>query len=459
MGQRNNQIKKQSYAESLSRAGELTKAIRIIEQDEYAPVLLPEELHAETEVASSDINNIFKDIGIDLSIINGDMSSAAKDFDNLLKTTRIKLDNIKTILKTEKERLEDINILCNKYTDFSDVILVSDKNATTNMTYSNGLFNLNTTNTKSVKYEITDISGNGYEGNDYVYKNDAFAKNTSNTSKRSYIYDNSEITYYEYSRITASSSEKIVFPLVNFDSVTARCSISIKADEPFNTLKLNTETDDIILESFSTSTDGINFTKSDLTNIPLNNKSARYNGDDYIYGCGLLSFDDCNYIKLILKATANTSESIAFTRKNADNKDEVIKLNTAKRSVIKINGIELSIRKYNKKGEITLNNLIDKDTSSIAIFANEYIADNYVLRNSLKYTLTINGIDYEMVPINSHSNGKKIVRTTSKSIPAEHVHYISETIKSANLTISASTANDKITPYISDLKILVGKDK
>lgn len=456
MEKRYNQLKKEQYVTQLAEAGKLEKAKAIIIQDEYSPIFKPIELHPETEVTSNEINDLFADVGVDLDIVSSDISLAAEDFGKLLDTTRTKLSNIKKVLRTEKERLEDINILCNTYTEFTDVILLSDSNVETDMDYEDKVFSLKSENSRTITYEVTGISGNGYEGNNYVFNNNKFASNISNTAKRDYISDDSRITYYEYSRITASNTEKQVFPLVNFDSITARCSVLMKGSEPFNTLEFYSEMNDVILESISTSYDGINFTQSKLVDVPLCDSESRFNKDDYIYGSGILSFPNCAYVKLVLKTSKNTNDSIAFTKKNQNGTEDVIELGSAKRSAIKINNITLSNKKYSNKGKITFNDFIKEPVPSIAIFANEYMTDGYEARNYITYTLTINGIDYKMTPINSQDNGKKILRITNQTIPADNVHYVSETIKSASLTINAKTPKDTVTPYISDLKILIG---
>lgn len=450
-----NKSKRESYAKELAIEGNINKAKEVAMSDYYEPIFKTVELHPEIEVNSSDFNAIFKDAGIDLNILNNSLSNSVIDFRDLLNTTRTKLDNIKSILKTEKERLEDINILCNKYSDFSNVICITDNNTSSSLLFDKNAFSLDKKKYYSVKFSVENITGNGYEGNSYVYKNNDFVSKTRDTSNREYINDNSNLTYYEYSRIIASNSEKEVFSQVNFDSITARCSILLKAEDLINTLDLSMDTDDVILESLSTSLDGQTFSQSNLKNIAINDKSSRYNNESYIYGCGKLSFKDCYYVKLVLKSTKYTDEQIAFTKKSLAT-ETVVELASAKRSVIKINNITVSRAVYTSKGTLTFDNFITDNISTIAVFANEYAADDIDLRKSIQYTLTVNGKDYDLLPINSQSNGKKVIRTTSRALPADHVHYINESIKNATLTVSLSTSKQYATPYISDLKILAG---
>ena len=166
-----------------------------------------------------DLNSIFDDIGIDLDIINSNLSIASARFKNLLASTKAKLDAIKKTLKTERERQEDISILCNKYTDFSNVIMLSDVNTEGDAEYYNGAFMLPSKSYTEVKGEIVEVTGNGYTGNNYVYNNNEFSDSIKDTGNTAYMIDKSLMTYFEYSRITASNSEPEVFPLVNFDSI------------------------------------------------------------------------------------------------------------------------------------------------------------------------------------------------------------------------------------------------
>lgn len=451
-----NQLKKEEYIKSLALKGNIDRAKEIALQDDYEPILKPVEMHPETEIGSGDINQIFEDISVDIDIINNNLSDTSANFKNLLETTRLKLSDIKKVLRTEKERQEDINILCNKYNDFSNVILISNENSSGDLHYDNETFSIKSTSSKKIGGEIIEITGNGYEGNKYVYKNDDFASNVSDSSNKAYIMDDSLITYYEYSRITASNDEKEVFPLVNFDSIMVRCSILIKANDLINTLEMSMETDDVILESLSTSLDGKTFTESKLRDVAINNKKSRFNSQDYIFGSGILSFQDCKYVKLVLRANKNSNDNIAFIKKDSNNTEVLNKLKTGKRSVIKINNINLGKKTYEMTGQLVFNDFITDPVSSISIFANEYVSDEIDLRNSIKYNLNINGLDYEIIPINSQYNGKKIIRTTSHTIPASHVHYVNESIKSATLTINMKSSKQYTSPFISDLKVLIG---
>lgn len=102
------------------------------------------------------------------------------------------------------------------------------------------------------------------------------------------------------------------------------------------------------------------------------------------------------------------------------------------------------------------NELIDTPINTIALYCNEYINDDYTIDNNVSYFLIINGTEYEIKPINSHRDGKKIARMSTQSYKSDHIIYLNENIKSAKLKIVINSANQNVTPYISDIKILVG---
>lgn len=427
------------------------------------PYLTLDELHPDTEISNDDFNSYFIDIEKDINNINLNINEYANNCNNLMNTIKLKFNNIKTILETEKERQEDINILCNKYTNFSNVILINNDlvDSTLNFKKELNCYLLPTTSEKKVSIDILDIIGNGYEGNKYVYKNDKFENEILDTSNRKYITDANVLTYYEYSRITSSNSETQIFNDVNFDSISSKCSILIHSENAFNSLQITSDFKDLTLDSISISNDNQNYRKCNINNVRFIDTSSKYNNADYIYGTGLLSFEDSNYVKIILKSESlnnNKSEEIAFVKKNIDNEENIVKIATGKRSIIRLNDITASKKKYKRYGSLMLKNFVSSKITSIAIFANEYAPDNIDLRSSIKYILTINGTDYEIIPINSGYDGKKIIRTTSLALPTDYVHYINEDIKSASLTINLSTNNEYSTPYISNLKILVGND-
>ncbi len=135
---------------------------------------------------------------------------------------------------------------------------------------------------------------------------------------------------------------------------------------------------------------------------------------------------------------------------------QLVKIETAKRHVISINGIELAKNEYGNTCTLRTRNLTSDPARSIAVFVTEYIPNNYKAEDYIKYILTINGEDFEIVPINSQRNGIKIIKTSSLDINTEYVKYINSKISSAYLTINIKSLGAYESPHLANLKVLVG---
>ena len=75
----------------------------------------------------------------------------------------------------------------------------------------------------------------------------------------------------------------------------------------------------------------------------------------------------------------------------------------------------------------------------------------------IQYILTVNGKDYEVVPINSNAAGTKVIRFSNYTVNDSYVEHLKETIKSASLKVIIHAAQDGSTPYINNLKVCLGK--
>lgn len=152
----------------------------------------------------------------------------------------------------------------------------------------------------------------------------------------------------------------------------------------------------------------------------------------------------------------NFQDITATEIKTYDIKQELTVLKTAKRHAVKINNIVGQQNTYSLTNSCKSRELITEPVKNIAVFCNEYVPAHFPDSNYFKYILTINGVDHEVVPINSNRNGKKVIRTTDYSMPSDYVEYINEDIKSAFLSITINLPNNKETTYISNLKVLIG---
>ena len=83
----------------------------------FNPIYVHPEEEPVIEELNANTNNILKDI----TAIDNSLIEAGNSIKSLLDNTKLKLSNIKEYLSAEKERQEDMNILCNRYTDFASV--------------------------------------------------------------------------------------------------------------------------------------------------------------------------------------------------------------------------------------------------------------------------------------------------------------------------------------------------
>lgn len=419
-------------------------------------------VHPEEEPNVKELNENLLALKKDLSYIDNGLIKTANNFNELISSARVKLLSIKELLIAEKERQQDINILCNKYSDFSSIVNLKAEDFEGSLTFKNDILQSRITSYKTIDYNIDSIDGNGFTGNKYVYLNDNFLEKVINTSSFDNIKDNNLATCFEYSRITTSTKEDVP-SLFNKDSIEAECVITLSSKDMFNNIEFFSERDDIVLKEVYTSLDGLTYKLDKEYNIAINDRNEMYNNHAYIYGSGIISVESCRYVKLVLRSNGYSNDRLAFTKvfltdTSNDNVIEKVQFDTlSKRHVIKVNEIRLSKNNYSK-GLVLSRELITTPVKCIALYCNAYINDTYSLKNNINYYLIINGREYEVQPINSHEDGKKIIRMSSQNFQSDYVTYLNEDIKSAKLKIVINTSNSDITPYISDIKILVGGD-
>lgn len=420
----------------------------------------PIYIHPEEEPNVEEINSVIEQIHSSLEVADKNFIETANNFNSLLANTKLKLSNIKELLAAERERKQDINILCNKFSDFSSVLNLKEEDFSGSLQFENGILHAYITKTTPVDYKIVSIDGNGSEGNEYVYLNDSFLSTVIDTSNRGYINDKNAATAYEYARITIDNNTDA--PLTfNKDSIEAECALSLSADEEFNHIQITSERDDLILKEVYISKDGLTYELEKEYNIPINSRIEMYNDNTYIYGSGIITVEPCKYIKLVLRSNGYSDDQIAFTKTfySDTNTNEIIKkivkVDSGKRHVIKINDISVLKNSYTK-GSVVSKELITTPIKTIGLYCNEYINKDYSIDKNVNYFLIVNGQEHQITPINSHIEGKKIIRTSSQLYKSDHVVYLNEDIKSAKLKIVINTTNRDITPYISDIKILIG---
>ena len=416
-------------------------------------------IHPE-ESGNEKINKAFNTGFEDVISIDKKIKETANKTSDLLKRTIDRLEVVKDTINAEKERLQDISMLCNLKTDYEKVIPLKDNDFTGEFTHEDGVFFSALNSSSSVKAQVINVEGNGYEGNKYVLKNNKYLENILSTKSRNAITDNNVSSYWEYSRITASSSEPYLISDFNTDSAEAKCTVTLKFASRVNELVIKSSLDNIKVTGIKYSNDEINFKDVPMLPFTINRKDDSYKNQGYIYGSNIISFPDSKYAKITFESTSYLNEVIAFDRVQA-NEDETIEnittiVPTAKRHAIKINDINSRVKNYKTESTLKTGELISggTDVYAISVFANVYYPNN-IAKDNVKFILTVNGIDYEVKPVNSHESGVKIIRFSEGKMPAEYTKYIGEKIQSASLKI-VMNSEAKLTPYINNIKVLLG---
>lgn len=424
------------------------------------------------------INDELLKIKNDLTQIDDALITAGNQVYSLMTNTILRLNNIHANIMMEKERYQDMQMLCNKYTDYDKVRALDNTDFKGDFVYEEGDFAPSRSTAKSVNLHIVDIFGNGYEGNKYVYKDYIYTNTVLDTSVRTNIIDDKITSYYEYSRITVNNMEDAQIPDFNKDNKEAQCTITFRAEEAINEIDIKSDDSTVIITNVAYSVNGVDFINMSIPYISINNKLDSYDNYGYIYGSGRIIFPQkVQLFKVTFQSNGYKNDAIAFQKtllatdsitstdpwadplsEELDSDDLVEEVTTliksGQRHVIKINQVKAYMYQYASKSKIQSVEVLNQEAYSIALFANVYVPQG-LSDDAVKFILSVNGHDYEIVPINSHMNGIKIIRFSTGDAKSPYTQRIGEVIKSAYLTV-VFTNEAKIAPRINNIKILYG---
>lgn len=457
---------KDAYIDQLLTDNKIDKANEIISNNIDVPIFKNLEIYAESEPDISSINNSLSDITVDLLALDKEFVAIADKYETLMDNINTRLEAVQEELLIEENRIKDLNIICGNYNEFVSVKTLNYKYFSGNFSYYDNYtfyaYN-NSIDTVNDAIKIIDVQGNGFEGNKYVYKDNIFLQELIDTSNREYMIDEHISTAYEYSRLTTDNNNLKEYPKdVNFDSEEALCTISLYSNKKIGSMKVKTDIDSIAIKDILYSNDnGNTYISCWNDEIKINDLTEIYNDSNYVYGTGIICFPTTQYLKITFKSNNTSDDSIAFTTLDTTIAekpiDKIISLPEVKRHVIKINSLNILSGKYTT-ATMQTQELVGDPVESIAIFASEYIPSFFPDNEEyIKYTLSVNGIDYNVVPINSNREGIKVIRFSDITSSDLYVEYIKESIKTAKLTITINTSDGTSTPYISNLKICYGK--
>lgn len=441
------------------------------------------------------INKSFNQIDSDMKFIDKFLISKSTDLFNLVVSISERLDNIDLDIKSEQERLQDIKMLCNKYTDFDNVIPINSSTSLTGeYSISNNTFYSAIDKQEVAKLQVLEVAGNGLEGNKYVYKDFAYVQDSMDTSDRNFMIDNSLTSYYEYERITASASEEYLLNDFNTDSTDAKCTVSFYSEKEINLITITSDDNTLSVIGIQYSYDGIDYFPLEIPNIKINDKLACYDNFDYVCGDNKVLIPRCNFVKITFQSSGTTDDILAYDRvmfwheivKSDEEKaeedaadgiiggnigsseieaappynsiqDATITVKSAKRHAIKLNDISAVSNVYKTSSYFKTGELInDGKFYSVALFLNVYMPED-LSSDNVEFIFTINGLDYTVSPVNYSGGGSKIFRYSQGKSLAEYTTLLDEPIKSLYLTVKI-TGTTEFTPFVGNIKVLLGGD-
>jgi hypothetical protein len=424
---------REAYSKALIETGKTNRGVEVSRKKINEPLFEGMAFHPETEISRSYLNDNITEMTIDFVGLNKEIIELSKRYRSIMENIKYRLDEVDKNIAREEDRVRDMNIVCGNYKEFDNVLKITPGRATGVFSSEGDMFyGAVRSSIKTAPLEIIDIQGNGFE---------------ENTTFRKNLIDNDILTTWTYKRYSSKDDVKNMSQEVNKDTEQARCTIVIHSKTIFSSIRIQSE-DNIVIEDVLASLDnGISYARQMPKEIAINDKDRRYNSPDYVYESGVIAFPPTNYIKLQVRGTPSSEKA----------KDINGNINTLVNvSRISIDGIVADATTY-KNAEIRAKDLITTPVDSIAIFANEYVPPHFVDNEYFEYVLTVNGIDYPVVPINSTKQGTKIIRRGVEN--SDYVMSIKETIKGAELKVIIKSTDGSSTPYLSNLKICTGRGR
>ncbi len=281
---------------------------------DYVPKYEQLYIHPE-EGEDFKINDSFADIYSDMKFLDNFLIKEAVDLNNLVISVAQRLDSIDLDIKSEQERLQDIKMLCNKYTDFDNVIPITAATSLTGeYTVSNDTFYCAVDKKENSILSVEDVTGNGIEGNKYVYKDYKYVQESVDTSNREFIIDDSVTSYYEYERITASASEEYIIGDFNTDSESAKCTVTLYSKTSMNLITRTSDNDSLYVVGIQYSYNGVEYFPLEIPAIKINDKLASYDNYEYICGDNKIYVPLCNFVKITFQSSGTSDDALAYDR-------------------------------------------------------------------------------------------------------------------------------------------------
>lgn len=454
---------KEEYLKLLTEDGSFNNIIEeLVAKKEEEPISIFRYLNPEATPNYYDEQRQMSEILLDINAVNSGINEIKSKIQDIFTEFDSCAKLLNDTLNTEISRIKDVSILCGANSPYNTVWPINaenmDSTVSTVEAFNNEVFTAHLGEMKDTKYQIISVIGNGYDGNSFVYKDGAFENETDNCDNLEYILDDNDLTAFEYSRLCTDDKTEIIDGIINYDDKNVEVIITLMAESPASQISILSETEDIMIEKVEYGNDGINFSKLDREPICINDKNKGYEKSDYIYGTGIICFPASRYIRLTLSSDTKATDRIAYKQD-----DTIIFKPFTKRKRVRINNIKLFSGSYSD-GVFISNDLIeDGNVGAVSLFMNQYIPDHFTKDDYIQCSLIVNGTEYDIDPANIPGKNKiNIIRYSDKnSSPStsDNTKIILETIKSLIVKIKIKSFNNSETPYISNIKLCLGKGR
>lgn len=459
-------IKKQ-YMNVLAKDEKYLDILMELEKkDAAAPISSFKSLNPEDVPSYDNEERELQEILLDLTAINNATIEIKEYADSIINQVDAAVESVAKAIEEENARISDINMICGLNSEYNMVIPVYASDFADSEsgyeTLDDKTIGAELVTNEEVEYSITSLSGNGLPAKTYSYEilTSSGGEYSSNDSYSdiSYITDESDITAYDYKRYITTDRSEAIDGIINYDNKEIECVITLKAAKACSKMKLLSETKDLVIKDLETSDDGINWLSRLEKPIKLNNTEAIYGDNSYIYGTGILCFPYTTFVRVTTSSDTILEEKIAVRTGDG----EAVPFSNTKSKKIRLNNIKLYSSTYKDTDIESVNLLESGSVDKISLFASEYIPDHFNdFDEYIKFYLIVNGKEHEIVPANSGKSGIRLIKYSEVSNPAtkvDGVELIEETIKDARIRISIKGYNDLETPYVSNLKLCLGKD-
>lgn len=309
---------KKFRVEELTLEGKLERAERIINSEVYSPIFQNQFYHPEAEPVLEDLNDDLADILNDIHILEGEFVVLAEQYKSLLETSVKKIDSSRKDIVSAREKIMDLNMICSEGSGFFQVTTLTNNDFEEQVFNEENVITARPTGSSKVACKVTDVTGNGIEGNSYVFAANQFVSEKSPTGSRENITDGSFVTLYEYQKINADKNEPYVFTGLSFDGAEAYCTITLEANQPISSIRIYSPDNEIVLKEVQVSSDNEEYISVISEDIKFNKREDMYIESRYIYESGIVAFPLSKHIKVSLASDGYTGDKIAFLQEHLE---------------------------------------------------------------------------------------------------------------------------------------------